>query len=133
MSDVLTVREAADAYTVQPWPNWGRWRRMWPAKARSRDTCASAETRHAVFSVRNGKPMSSGNFARRVLIPAGKKVGLPNVHNHAFRHTAASMMDQQGMSTAEKRAVLGHATAAMEQHYTHADGEAMRAKLERVN
>ena len=88
---------------------------------------------HAVFSVRNGKPMSSGNFARRVLIPAGKKVGLPNVHNHAFRHTAASMMDQQGMSTAEKRAVLGHATAAMEQHYTHADGEAMRAKLERVN
>ncbi|MCC7234884.1 MAG: tyrosine-type recombinase/integrase [Bryobacterales bacterium] len=84
----------------------------------------------AAFSVRNGKPMTSGNFAKRVLKPAGAKVGLPNVHLHAFRHTAATIMDQQGMSPAEKQAVLGHATAAMTAHYTHPQAEAMRQKLE---
>lgn len=85
---------------------------------------------HAVFSVSNGKPMASGNFTRRVLKPAGVKAGLPNVHLHAFRHTAATIMDQQGMSAAEKQAVLGHQTAAMTAHYTHPQAEAMRAKLE---
>lgn len=85
---------------------------------------------HAVFSVRGGKPMTSGNFAKRVLKPAGAKVGLSDVHLHAFRHAAATIMDQQGLSTSERQAVLGHATAAMTQHYTHTEGEAVRKKLE---
>lgn len=132
----------AENFTHGQWKQWPKSRKprefpipsaLWVVLEEHRERSQWNGPDHAVFSVRGGMPMSSGNFARRVLVPAGKKVGLANVHIHAFRHTAASMMDQQGMSSAEKRAVLGHATAAMEQHYTHADGEAVRAKLERVN
>lgn len=85
---------------------------------------------HAVFGVVNGRPMTSGNFTARVLKPAGRKVGLADVHMHAFRHTAATQMDKKGMSTADKKALLGHATAAMTGHYTHPEREALRDKME---
>jgi integrase len=51
---------------------------------------------------------------------------------HSFRHTNATLADQAGLTDTERQRVLGHASDRMTRHYSHADLERVRAKLNEV-
>ncbi len=83
-----------------------------------------------VFSSRSGTPLDAHNVSNRTLKPAARKIGLPWVSFHCLRHTAATMADRAGLSSAEKMKVLGHATEAMSMMYTHPEMERVRVAME---
>jgi len=88
-----------------------------------------------VFAGRNsGKPLDQHNIAARFLRPAGKhaEVGAPWVSWHCLRHSAATLADQAGLSVVERQRVLGHAAESMTLHYSHAEIDRVRAKMETI-
>lgn len=80
-----------------------------------------------IFCHPNGKPLESWRIWER-----WKKLrsaaGLPTtITLHCLRHTAAYLLEKQGVPQSARMALLGHATAQMAVDYTdHADMEAMR-------
>lgn len=87
-----------------------------------------------VFASRNGTPLDQHNVAARFLRPAGKRkdVGCPWVSWHVLRHTAATLADQVGMTVSERQKILGHASASMTGHYTHAELDRVREQMEKI-
>jgi|SRR5579872_216915 len=85
-----------------------------------------------VFSSGAGRPLDQHNVAARFLRPAAQRVGCPWVSWHVLRHTASTLADQAGLSVAELQRVLGHSTAEMTLHYTHAEIERVRERLEKI-
>ena len=59
-------------------------------------------------------------------IPKGKK---PDVTFHCLRHTAASLMVQNGVSLFDVAKILGHKTLAMTMRYAHFAPDAVRGSL----
>lgn len=90
-------------------------------------------TRHGEISVfantTRSAPIDAHNVANRILKPLVKTLGLPWVSWHTFRRTTATLMDQQGLSMAERQKVMGHTTVAMMQHYTRPELENIRKKM----
>lgn len=80
-----------------------------------------------IFCHPNGKPLESWRIWER-----WKKIrsaaGLPGtITLHCLRHTAAYLLEKQGVPQSARMALLGHATAQMAVDYTdHADMDAMR-------
>lgn len=85
-----------------------------------------------IFATRNGQPLNGNNMARRILKPIGelKDVNMPWLTWHCFRHSAASLQDQGGVTLAERRRTLGHAGDEIALHYTHMDAALVRTKME---
>jgi integrase len=81
--------------------------------------------------VNSGKsaPIDQHNLAARVLKPAARKLGMPWVSWHSFRHANATLAEQAGISVVERQKILGHGSAAVTLHYTHADVERMRERM----
>jgi integrase len=99
--------------------------------ALSRLTRGDAES--PVFAgAKSGKPLDQHNIAKRFLKEAGRLAGCPWVSWHCLRHTYASLADQVGMSIAERQRVMGHASAGMNLHYTHADLDLVRERMEKI-
>lgn len=85
----------------------------------------------SVFASRSGNPLDGHNIAARYLKPAAQAIGCPWASWHSLRHTAATRTDQF-LTPAEKQALLGHASAAMSNRYTHPAVESVRKGLERA-
>jgi len=85
-----------------------------------------------VFASFAGTPMDAHNVGQRSLKTAGKRVGVPWVSWHVFRHSNATLADIAGMTQAERQKVLGHASAGMTQNYTHSELDRVRESLERM-
>jgi integrase len=51
---------------------------------------------------------SSYSLQKDHLIPASKKIGIPNLGWHGFRHTYRAMMDEEKLTLEEQRALLRH-------------------------
>lgn len=83
-----------------------------------------------VFASRNGTPLNENNLMRRVVKPAARKLGMPWLSWHVFRHTHATLGEQIGMALSDRQAQMGHGTIQMTMHYTHADMERRRAAVE---
>lgn len=81
---------------------------------------------------KSGKPLDQHNTARRFLKPAGKRAGCAWVSWHVLRHTASTLADQVGLSVSERQRMLGHASAEMTLHYTHADVDQLRERMEKI-
>lgn len=75
-------------------------------------------------------PLLARNLAKRVLKPAAKRAGLNNVHWHMFRHRAASIPQQHGVSPATVRDMMGHESVSTTDIYTHVDAEFLRKTVE---
>lgn len=89
-----------------------------------------------LFSSRDGGHLAESTFNGRAavldpvtgeVIKAGfgwrearRVAGRPDLDLHHLRHTAASLADEAGASDRHKQSRLGHATASMTRHYTHA-------------
>ena len=51
---------------------------------------------------------------------------------HSYRHTLTSIMANAGVPVEVRQKFTGHATAEMNQHYTHHDIATLRAAVEKV-
>lgn len=51
---------------------------------------------------------------------------------HALRHTATSLLKNAGVSPAIVQDIIGHESAAISANYTHIEGDAKRAALEKM-
>jgi integrase len=85
-----------------------------------------------VFVSRNGTPIDQHNVLNRHLKPIGAKLAMPWLSWHVFRRSTATMADILGMSTGDRKGLLGHATTAMATHYVQSDHERQRAVLEQI-
>jgi integrase len=86
-----------------------------------------------VFASRHGTPLDSHNLLGRVLKPACKRVGLPSVSWHSFRHTHATLLSDLGESLKTAQAQLGHARlSTTAEIYTHAVPASQRAAVEKL-
>ncbi|WP_402373652.1 tyrosine-type recombinase/integrase [Isoptericola rhizosphaerae] len=65
-----------------------------------------------LFATSAGTPLRAGNV-RRLFDPAATAVGLPGLHLHDLRHTAASLAVSAGANVKAVQAMLGHKSAAM--------------------
>ena len=86
-----------------------------------------------LFASRNQTPINPKNLLRRVLQPTCKKLGLPPVSWHSFRHTHATLLSEAGESLKTAQAILGHSDLETTLNvYTHAIPESQRRAVERV-
>jgi integrase len=86
-----------------------------------------------VFASRNGTPLDSHNLLGRVLKPACKRVGLPPISWHSFRHTHATLLSDLGESLKTAQAQLGHARlSTTAEIYTHVVPASQRAAVEKL-
>jgi len=65
-----------------------------------------------LFPSKTGTPLIRGKVADRVLNPARKAVGMEWVSFHAFRHTCASLLFDEGRNIKQVSEWLGHADPA---------------------
>jgi integrase len=59
-------------------------------------------------SLITGRPFWRGTLQKDHLIPAGKKIGIPNLGWHDFRHTYRAMMDEEKLTLEEQRVLMRH-------------------------
>jgi integrase len=59
-------------------------------------------------NILTGRPFWGGTLQQDHLIPAGKKIGIPNLGWHDFRHTYRAMMDQEKLTLEEQRVLMRH-------------------------
>ena len=86
-----------------------------------------------VFASRNGTPLDSHNLLGRVLKPTCKRVGLPSISWHSFRHTHATLLSDLGESLKTAQAQLGHARlSTTAEIYTHVVPTSQRAAVEKL-
>lgn len=83
-----------------------------------------------LLATRNGTPFSERNLLRRVLKPAGEKLGIPWLSWHVFRHTHATLGEEIGMALSDRQAQMGHGDVRMTMHYTHSDMNRRRLSIE---
>jgi integrase len=73
------------------------------------------------FLGRNGTSLMSGKALRYAYAQARKITGRSDLAFHDMRHSAASLAGMTGATTAELKAMMGHATAGMVERYQHAN------------
>ena len=98
---------------------------------RSEQTGANAE--NLVFASRNSTPINPKNLLRRVLQPTCRKLNLPIISWHSFRHTHATLLGEVGESLRTAQAILGHSDLKTTLNiYTHAIPESQKRAVEKV-
>jgi integrase len=86
-----------------------------------------------VFVSRTGTPVDEHNIADRQLKRAGAALGMQWLSWHYFRRTTATVADQLGAGTSDRKGILGHTTTAMAAHYVQpADHERRRQLPEQI-
>src|SRR5215813_13169524 len=68
---------------------------------------------HLAFANEIGKPVEAGNLLRRSFWPLLDKAGLPHIRFHDLRHTAATLLLQQGVHPKVVSELLGHSSIGM--------------------
>ncbi|MDD5502217.1 MAG: tyrosine-type recombinase/integrase [Candidatus Thermoplasmatota archaeon] len=77
-----------------------------------------------LFTMNKGKMTTA--FLRKIVKDAGRKVGIPWMHPHLFRHYAAVSWLRAGIDVATVQQLLGHSSVATTSRYLHAT-DAVRA------
>ena len=85
-----------------------------------------------VFASSTGRPVDAHNLFNRVLKPIGRKLGMPWLGWHVFRHPHASWVRQEAASPADQTAMLGHSDIRMTMMYGQQDLERRRAVVEKM-
>jgi len=98
-----------------------------------RSVLTGADAENLVFATRNGTPLNPKNLLRRVLQPTCRKLGLPVVSWHGFRHTHATLLGEVGESLRTAQAILGHSDLKTTLNiYTHAIPESQKRAVAKV-
>ena len=91
----------------------------------ARPDLASAESGAALFIGARGRRMDQRQVRSAVHRAAGE-AGVDDVAPHALRHSAASHLLQGGSDLRSVQEILGHASLATTQRYTHVSPERLR-------
>jgi integrase len=87
-----------------------------------------------LFTTRLGTPIDASKLTQRKLQPLLKKLGIGRAGLHAFRHTCASLLVEQGISMRIAQQQLGHSdpriTLAI---YSHVIGDSHRQAVEKLS
>lgn len=87
-----------------------------------------------VFTSPRGFPLRSAQFRERHFLPACRAAGVRPIRIHHLRHTAASLLAQQGANPATVQRWLGHQDIRMTMNtYTHAFDSDLRLETERLD
>lgn len=84
------------------------------------ERCLQAAPGAALFRYENGAQMQPNGYARiqkKIL----EQAGVRNLTPHECRHTFATLMKRVEGLKEDKKRLIGHASDAMLEHYTHAD------------
>jgi integrase len=93
----------------------------------------SAAAEKLIFASRNGTPLNPKNLLRRVLQPTCRKLNLPIISWHSFRHTHATLLGEVGESLRTAQAILGHSDLKTTLNiYTHAIPESQKRAVDKV-
>ena len=65
-----------------------------------------------IIATATGEPLSASNFLSRDFRPALTRAGLPRVHFHSLRHTAATILASSATPPGAVHRILGHASFA---------------------
>jgi integrase len=89
-----------------------------------------------VFTDATGHALRGNHILQRQFAPLLKQAGLPNIRLHDLRHTAASLLAQQGVHVTAVSRLLGHSSTSMTLDiYSHVFPDAERdatATLDRL-
>jgi integrase len=66
-----------------------------------------------VFGDTQGNPLRASNVLRRSFYPLARRAGVPRVRFHDLRHTAATLLLQQGIHPKVVQERLGHASVSL--------------------
>lgn len=83
-----------------------------------------------VFTTNGTKPFDEKNIKRRTLKPIGRRLNMPWLAWHAFRHSHATFAEALEMPLSDRQAQMGHSAGNMTLHYTHSDIERRRVAVE---
>jgi integrase len=86
-----------------------------------------------VFCVAGGGPVCDNNERADDLKPVGRALGIPWLSSHVFRRTHPTFGDQVGMVMADRQCQIGRSNARMTMHYTQADVERRREKVNEMS
>lgn len=93
---------------------------------RGRPQCVGPHTDAALFLGRRGHRVDQRQV-REVVHQIAALAGVPDVAPHALRHSAATHLLTRGSDLRSVQEVLGHASLATTQRYTHVSAERLRA------
>lgn len=91
-----------------------------------RPMCIEARTDSALFLGRRGSRVDQRQV-REAIHQLAAFAGVPDVAPHALRHSAATHLLTRGSDLRSVQEVLGHASLATTQRYTHVSAERLRA------
>ena len=96
-------------------------------------TRARAESASDTFFVsRTGQPLTP-NAVEKVMNRIAEQAGVPRLHAHLLRHTAATQYLVAGGDAISLQHKLGHTTLAMTSHYVHLASQHLATINERVS
>ncbi len=75
-----------------------------------------------LFVTLDGGPVSA-SYCRSMLLRRGRKLGLPGLHPHCFRHAFAAGLVREGFNMRSVQQSLGHADLNTTAHYLASLGE----------
>lgn len=84
------------------------WREEQTIDGETRDGIPTPISGWLFCNIVTGRPFWGGTLQQDHLVPAGKKIGIPNLGWHDFRHTYRAMMDQEKLTLEEQRVLMRH-------------------------
>lgn len=91
-----------------------------------------AEPTQAVFLGSKGKRIDP-RTVRKVLTRLSSEAGVPDVGPHGLRHSAATHLLEGGSDLRSVQELLGHASLATTQRYTHVSADRLRAAFRQAH
>lgn len=85
-----------------------------------------------LWLTRSGKQLGY-NAAYRLVVRAGRRAGIPNLHPHALRHTAATLLLRNDCKLEAVRIILGHSSIAQTMRYVHLCREDVREEWRKAS
>ena len=101
--------------------------------ATARATLATAESGAALFLGQRGKRIDQRVVRTMVHEVLSSLEGMPNLGPHGLRHSAATHLIEGGADIRTVQEILGHASLATTQLYTHVSMDRLRAVFEQAH